>query len=50
MKIRVSYVVDVDVDAWNADFGTDASTVRDDVKARCEYLATEQLREDGHLR
>ena len=39
MKVRIGYTVDIDTEAWNADFGTEASDVREDIKS---VLSTSQ--------
>lgn len=36
MKVKVSYTVDIDADAWASEFGIDKSEVRADVQ---KYLA-----------
>lgn len=33
MKVRITTTVEVDPDAWAADFGVDRKEVRDDVRA-----------------
>lgn len=47
MKVQVTYTIDIDAEAWRNEFGSE--DVRADVKARCEYLAVEQVRMDGLL-
>lgn len=51
MKVKVSFTVDVDPDAWDLNFGTgtDAATVRDDARRYVENGAVDQLRDLGLL-
>lgn len=49
MRVRVTFTVDIDVDAWCTDYGISPDAVREDVKAYCEHDMTEILRDHGHL-
>lgn len=43
MKIRVVVTVDVDTDAWAAEYGMDKDDVRDDVKAYVTALVNDSF-------
>jgi hypothetical protein len=43
MKVRVSFTVDINADAWATEYGIEPSGVRDDVKQYVEFMA------EGHL-
>ena len=43
MKIKIEFTVDVDVDAWDLNYGTNRNEVRDDVKGYIKNIALSQL-------
>ena len=43
MKIKIEFTVDVDVDAWELNYGTNRNEVRDDVKGYIKNIALSQL-------
>lgn len=49
MRVRVSFVVDVDVEAWMSEYGVAREDVRDDVRTYIENGALDQLRDFGLL-
>jgi hypothetical protein len=51
VKVRVTFTVDVDPEAWSLNYGTgtDPADVREDVRRYVENGAVEQLREVGVL-
>lgn len=50
MKVRCSFVVDIDPEAWQQAYGVDAAEVKEDVKTYVEVGAVEHLRELGLLK
>jgi hypothetical protein len=51
MKVRVSFTVDIDPEAWDANYGTgrEAKAIRADVQTYIENGVKDQLRELGLL-
>lgn len=49
MKVRVSFVVDIDPDAWVQSYGVDRTEVREDVKRYVENGARDHLSDLGML-
>lgn len=49
MKVRVSTTLNVDVEAWCMEYGTDAGEVREDVKAYADHVLYEYFRDLGVL-
>ena len=51
MKVKVSFTVEIDADAWVANYGTEPkpAKIRDDVKIYCEGAVIDQLEAVGVL-
>lgn len=49
MKIKLSFIVDINPEAWQLNYGTPPKAIREDVKHYCELTIIEQLRQVGVL-
>lgn len=49
MKVRVSFVLDVDAETWSQEYGISAAEVREDVKRYVENGAHDHLTDLGLL-
>jgi hypothetical protein len=49
MKVRVSFTVEVDPEAWMANYGVERDQVRDDVRVYVENGMRDQLESVGVL-
>ena len=49
MKVRITFTVDVDADAWMANYGVDRRDVPNDVRAWAHHGIVSQLEEIGAL-
>ncbi|MCA2247567.1 hypothetical protein JF729_07120 [Mycobacterium intracellulare] len=49
MKVRVSFTINVDPDAWMQEYGADRSDIRHDVQRHLEHDARAQLNSLGLL-
>ena len=43
MKVRVAFVVDVDVEAYSLEYGVPVSDIREDVRTYCETSCRDLL-------
>ncbi|WP_187298373.1 hypothetical protein [Rhodococcus sp. BS-15] len=47
MRVKIEYTIDIDIDAWAAEYNNGAymspAEVRADVKVHCEQMARSQL-------
>lgn len=50
MKVRIEMTVEIDAEAWVAEYGIERSQVRADVQAYVRNNVIEHLREVGMLR
>lgn len=49
MKVRVTFTVDIDPEAWELIYGVPREQIREDVKYHAEYIARETLRDQRLL-
>lgn len=49
MKVKISFTIDVDVDAWMLDYSVERAEVREDVKVYVENGTLDHLRGLGML-
>lgn len=49
MKVKVSFTVEIDADAWELNYGTDRANLREDVKNYAESTVVEQFAQVGVL-
>lgn len=49
MKVRISFSVDIDPEAWILNYGCDPKDVREDVKSYVAYGVQDQLESIGVL-
>jgi hypothetical protein len=50
MQVRVSFVVDIDPEAWMESYGVDRENIRDDVKTYVENGTIDHLQALGLLK
>jgi len=50
MKVRISFTVDVDAEAWMGEYGVGRDEVRSDVQEHAAYLVAQLYREMGVAR
>jgi hypothetical protein len=50
VKVRVALTVDIDTEAWEADFGVERTELRADVQEYVHHMVQDQLRQLGLLK